>query len=305
MAEAATPTVARRRVRVALREAREAAALTQQQVADEMEWSLSKVIRIENGEVSIAPNDLRPLLGFLGVKDKTVVSALLVDARIARTRQRQAWWQSPPFRDVLGDHLRKLVEYESEAGRIRYFSIYFIPGPLQIPEYAEALMRLYGDELPAEHARLKLDARQRRRKALLSRAGVVEVFVLLDESVLMRPIGGMQVHIGQLRELYDLATAGKIRLRMVPYALTAPVTNNATFDLLSLGENDSEGLLLYHESGLTDEAIETTSVTERHRNRYDKVWREALNETDTIDFVRKKIEQLDAQADIGSGADLP
>ncbi len=305
MAEAATPTVARRRIRLALREARETAGLTQQQVADEMDWSLSKVIRIENGEVTIAPNDLRPLLGFLGIRDKSVVSGLLIDARIARTRQRQSWWQTSPYREVLTDHLRKLIEYECEASRIRYFSIYFIPGTLQLPEYADALMALYGEELPAERNRLMLDARQRRRQALLSRLDVVEVFVLLDESVLMRPIGGERIFADQLRELHDLAAAGKIKLRMVPYALTTPVTNNATFELLSLGENDSEGLLLYRESGLTDEAIETTSLTQRHRDRYDKVWRLALNETDTIDFVRKRIEELDAQAGIGLGDHIP
>ncbi len=295
MAEAATPTVARRRVRVALREARESAGLTQQQVADEMEWSLSKVIRIENGEVTIAPNDLRPLLGYLGVRDKAVVSALLIDARIARTRQRQVWWQSPAFREVLSESLRKLIEYESEASRIRYWSIYFIPGTLQIPSYADALMKLYGDDFPDELARLKLDARQRRRQALLNRGGLVELFVLLDESVLMRPIGGAEVFTEQLREMHRLASAGRINLRMVPYVLNAPVTNNATFDLLSLGENDSEGMLLYHENGLTDEAIETKSTTERHRARFDRVWHEALSEADTIDFVRKRIDELEAQ----------
>jgi hypothetical protein len=85
-------------------------------------------------------------------------------------------------------------------------------------------MGLYAEELPTERNRHMLDARQRRREALLSRLGVVEVFVLLDESVLMRPVGGEKVFTAQLRELYDLATAGKIRLRMVPYALTAPMT---------------------------------------------------------------------------------
>lgn len=68
-----SPAVARRRVRLALREAREAAVHTQSEVAEEMEWSLSKVIRIENGDVSITPNDLRPLLAFLEVRDKELV----------------------------------------------------------------------------------------------------------------------------------------------------------------------------------------------------------------------------------------
>ncbi|SNY57323.1 helix-turn-helix domain-containing protein [Paractinoplanes atraurantiacus] len=58
MADGDSPTIARPRMRIALREAREAADVTQVQVADEMEWSLSKVIRIENGDVAISQNDL-------------------------------------------------------------------------------------------------------------------------------------------------------------------------------------------------------------------------------------------------------
>jgi transcriptional regulator with XRE-family HTH domain len=64
MAEGDSPTVARRRVRLAIREARDAAGLTQGEVAEATEWSHSKVIRIENGEVSISPNDLRPLFNY-------------------------------------------------------------------------------------------------------------------------------------------------------------------------------------------------------------------------------------------------
>ena len=293
MAEVVSPTVARRRVRLALREAREAANLTQQQVADEMEWSLSKVIRIENGDVTIAPNDLRPLLAFLNVKDKTVISALLVDARIARTRQRQAWHQKPQFRDVLSDAHRRLIEYEAEASAIRYFSIYFVPGPLQLPAYLAALLKLWGEEIPETTRQILIEARQRRRDALLSRGESVELFVLLDESVLMRPIGGPEVFAEQLRDLHQLAQAGAIKLRMVPFTLNAPVTNSATYDLLSLDPSD-EGMLLYLDHEVTDEVVETKAITQRHRDRYDRVWAEALDESDTMDFIRKRISDLEA-----------
>ncbi|MEV4703646.1 helix-turn-helix transcriptional regulator [Actinoplanes sp. NPDC049316] len=294
MAEAVSPTVARRRVRLALREAREAAGLTQQQVADEMEWSLSKVIRIESGEVTIAPNDLRPLLAFLKVKDKDVISSLLVDARVARIRQRQAWYQKPPYKDVLSESYRKLIEFEAVATAIRYFSIYFIPGPLQLPEYAAALMRLWTDEMSETRIKALLGARRQRGEALLSRVGSVELFVLLDESVLMRPVGGVAVITAQLQELHRLASEGAIRLRMVPFTLDAPVTNNASFDLLSLDPHDKEGMLLYHENGLTDEVIEDKATTRRHKDRYDLVWEEALDESDTIDFIQKRIIDLGA-----------
>jgi len=296
MAEAVSPTVARRRVRLALREAREAAKLTQQQVADQMDWSLSKVIRIENGDVTIAPNDLRPLLGYLGVKEKSVISGLLIDAKVARTRQRQAWYQKPLMREILSDSYRKLIEYEAEATAIRYFSIHYLPGPFQLLEYSTALFDLWSEEIPEKTAQVLRDARRQRRETLLSRAGSVELFVLLDESVLLRPVGGNQVFINQLREMHRLATSGVIRLRMMPFVLNFALSNNASFDLLSLDAHDAEGMLLYRENGLTDEVVEAESSTRRHRDRYDKVWQEAMHESDTIDFVQTKISMLEAAA---------
>lgn len=292
MAAGDSPTIARRRVRLALREAREVRELTQLQVADKMEWSLSKVIRIESGEVSIAPNDLRPLLTYLGVKDRALIDELIQDARIARTRQRRAWFHSPEYRENLTEPTRRLIEYEAEAATIRYYQVYFMPGPLQLPEYAGALMAKWDEEMPADHIRLRIEARRLRRETILSRPDV-KLYVLLDESVLRRPIGGWEIFAAQLRELHRLADERIAQIRMIPFELDAPVTNNATFDLLSL-DADDDGQVLYRESGMTDELVEDKVVTKRHHSRYQKLWHVATNETDTIDFIRQRLEYLDA-----------
>ena len=293
MAEGDSPTVARRRVRLAIREAREAHNLTQQQVADEMEWSLSKVIRIESGEVSISVNDLRQLLQFVGIKGKAEINSLLADARIARTRQRQAWYERPKYREHLSDSLRKHIQYEAEAYAIRYYSIYFIPGPLQIPEYAEGLLKLFVDEIPQERRDTLLEARQLRHEALLARVNDVRLLVLLDESVLHRQLGGPEVFAAQLRELVRLAGEELATIRMVPFTLEAPLTNNASFDLVSLGPADSDGMVLYYENGMTDELDEDAVTTSRHRTRFEKVWHEAADEMDTINFIRSRIKDLE------------
>src|SRR5690242_838430 len=95
MATGDTPAVARRTVRLAIRDARTARGLTQTQVAEEMEWSLSKVMRIESGEVTISPNDLRPLLSYLGVRQKARVDELVTAAKASK--QRQQWWDGKRF----------------------------------------------------------------------------------------------------------------------------------------------------------------------------------------------------------------
>ena len=293
MAEGDTPTVARRRVRLAIREARDAAGLTQNQVAEAMEWSLSKVIRIENGEVSISPNDLRPLLGYLGLRDRAAVASLLADARIARTRQRQAWYQRPEFRVHMSDALRRLIEYEAELTAMRSYSVYYLPGPFQIPSYAAALTNAWGDELPAENIRWLLEARRRRRETIRDRmdSGLLRVTMVLDQSVLERQIGPLDITADQLQDLHELTSAGLMGIRMLPFDLGSPIANNASFDLLTLGEGPRD-TVMYRENGTTDELIEDPEITSRHRERFEQLWQVATSEVDTIDFIKSRLEAL-------------
>jgi len=295
MAEEVSPTVARRRLRLAVREARDRAGKTQQEVAEEMEWSASKVIRIENGDVTIAPNDLRPLLTYLGVTDRALIAALTADAKIARKRQRQAWYQGPGYREYLSLPTKRLIEYEVEAAAIRYWSVFYMPGPLQTADYARANLESFDDDDISERQRHYLaEARRLRSEVVLQRLGTLKIFALLDESVFRRPLGGPNVFLGQLREMHRLATDELIKVRMVPFDFEAAVTNNATFDLVSLDEGDDGSEVLYREVGLGDEIIEDRTTTRRHHARFDKIWNDASTEGDTIDFMHRRILELEA-----------
>nr|AEE65498.1 antitoxin component [uncultured bacterium BAC AB649/1850] len=294
MAEGDSPTVARRRVRLAIREAREANNLTQLQVAEQMEWSLSKVIRIESGEVSISVNDLRPLLAFVGIRDKAEVNSLLADARIARTRQRQAWYQKPEFREYMSDALRRLIEYEAEATAMRSYSVYYPPGPLQIPDYAAALTGGWNHEIPPESLAKKVEARRLRRTMIRERLGTLKIYLVLDQSVFERSIGGPRVLVEQLKDLHDLAERDLIRIRMLPFDLDSPIANNASFDLISIG-GETGGEVMYRENGLSDEIVEDAGSTARHRERFEQLWHVADAEVDTNDFIKGRIEYLETK----------
>ena len=81
MADGPGPAVQRRRLRVELRKARQDVGLTQEQVAEMMDWSLSKVIRIEAGSVGISTNDLKALLRTYNIQDVARADELLAIAR--------------------------------------------------------------------------------------------------------------------------------------------------------------------------------------------------------------------------------
>ncbi len=298
MAEGDSPTIARRRVRMAIREARESVGLTQVQVAEEMEWSASKVIRIENGDVTISVSDLRQLLGYLGVRDKTRVTQLATEARIARTRAKAqtVWWQEDRFRKYLSDGLRRYIEYETEASEIRSFSIYYLPGPLQTPEYAAALTggwRDEDDEMPPAKIAVLVEARQLRHAALLQRIGSVQVIVLMDQSVLMRAVGGEAIFSAQLRHLVELSERGLVETRMIPFDIDVPIANNGSFDLMTVGADVADGEVMYRENGMVDEIIENRAETARHRKRFEQLWQAADDENDTIEFIKGRINDLE------------
>ena len=294
MAVGDSPTVARRRVRLVLRDAREAAGLTQTDVAEAMEWSLSKVIRIESGEVSIAQNDLRFLLAHLGIDDPAKVAELLEDAKISRTRQRRVWWQEPEYREHLTPALRRLIEFEGDVVAIRFFCSSTLPGPLQIPEYAEALTRRWEGELTEEQIRVRVQARRLRRETVLTRHGSLRLWALVDESVLWRPIGGPSVFAAQLRELIRLGTEDFASIRMIPFDVEAALANNAGYDLLYLSEDgNDDDAVLYREIGTGDEIVEDSSIASRHRARYEKLWDAALDEADTIAFIRHRLQAVE------------
>jgi transcriptional regulator with XRE-family HTH domain len=292
MAEGDSPTAARRRVRLAIREARDVAGLTQNQVADEMEWSLSKVVRIECGEVSISPNDLRALLGYLGINDTEVAGSLLADARIARARQRQAWYQKPEFREHTTDALRHAIEYEAQATTIRSYAVYYPPGSLQTSAYAAALTGARNGAATSDRVRTLAEVRRLRHEQMLARLDSMQIFLLVDQAVLERTIGSRTALADQLRELRDLAARGLINIRMLPFDLDSPIADNGGFDLLSVGD-DPAAEVLYRETGVSDELVEDEPVTKRHRERFEQLWHVASAEVDTIDFIKGRIEALE------------
>jgi transcriptional regulator with XRE-family HTH domain len=272
MVSGESPAVARRRVRLALRGAREAKGLTQNQVAQALEWSLSKVNRIESGDVSISTTDLKALLEFYGVDNQATVAGLVEDARTSR---RERWYTDPRYREHLTPATLQLLQFESEASAIRTFQITLIPGVMQTEAYAAAVMGVV-PELSEEDQEVRLEVRMRRRQQILGRRDPPEYYLVLDESVLFRAVGGEQVMAGQLQGLLSLAKHSNVRVRVVPFAKAALIAPLGPFSILDLG--DEEDAVLYREARLVDEVIHVPERIRRHRVAFEQLWGDSLNE---------------------------
>lgn len=183
--------------------------LTQEQVAAAMEWSPSKMIRIENAETSIGINDLRALLQFYNVDEKQV-DELLALGREARSRP---WWRGESYSKVAPPELLQLIDYESVAASIRQFETMFIPGILQTRDYARAVLKNFYDEMPAD----ELVELRTRREDLLRREGAPQFSFILDEPVIRRLAGGVSVMRKQLLHVIDVANLSNVTIQVVPF----------------------------------------------------------------------------------------
>ena len=290
MSSTETPAVARRRLRLALRRARDAKGLTQQQVADELSWSLSKVTRIESGDVTISITDLRALLTLLDVRDAATVERLTDDARAARKR---GWWDDPDYRDHLTPAMIQLLQFEAEASELRFFHPVVLPGVLQTREYAEAIFDYLSDDLDEETRRARVDVRMMRAAQMLDRQDQPLYLFAIDESVLTRIVGTRRMFAEQLDKLAEHCDHSNFIVRIAPYT-GSPMALLGSFILIDLDEGNS---ILYKEELARDEIVHASATVSRFRAKYEQLWHQSLDPAASRRLIHARAAELLAALD--------
>jgi len=270
MSQVDLPAVARRRVRLALRSARESKQLTQTDIAKAMDWSLSKVMRIEKGEVNVSPSDLKLLLQHLDVRDPAQVTQLLDDAKLSR---QERWSLDPADREHMTPAMVEMFQFEARAATVRYFSGQLFPGPLQTRPYAEAVFTHFPGTLPPATVEARIAARLRRARQLYRDPPLV-FRVLLDESALLRPVGSSAIMAEQLDHLVKLLDETHLDIRIVPFK-AGPLVGAyyGPFLIHDLAEDTSA--LLYRETATGDELVHSVAEISQHRESFEAMWSSA------------------------------
>jgi transcriptional regulator with XRE-family HTH domain len=213
----------RRRLGAELRRLREDAGVTIERVAERLECSHSKVSRIENGQVSASPRDVRDMLELYRV-DPGKREALV---QIARETRRPGWWQQ--YRDVPGG-IPAYAGMEVAATSIDMYMALVVPGLLQTADYASAVIRAVGPDLPVREVERRVELRMR-RQTVLQGDKAPRLRVLLDESVLRRPVGGREVMRPQLQKLLAVTELPTVTLQVVPMAAGAHAGIDGSFEV--------------------------------------------------------------------------
>src|SRR5215475_11421072 len=281
MVDSGSPLVQRRRLRADLRRARQASGLTQDQVAHEMDWSLSKIIRIEAASSGISANDLKALLSLYGITEPERVDPLLALAKAARER---SWWSA--YRDVAPSSLLQLIEYESAASAIRQFETLFIPGVLQSEDYARAVIQDYYDERPGSdrlHALVELRVR---REDLLDGEHSPSFHFMLDEAAVRRLVGGASVMRRQLRRLIEVAEKPNITIEVISFSAGLHAGMKGPFEIIEFADpSDSDIVFLETPRGdiISDDSEETLS----YREDFDSLGKASLGPRDSLTLLAR------------------
>jgi len=276
MAHGDSPLVQRRRLRTELKRARQASGRTQEQVAAEMDWSLSKIIRIESASSGIGANDLKALLQLYGVTDPEQVDALLALARAARQR---SWWSA--YRDIAPQTLLQLIEYESAAYAIRQFETIFIPGILQIEDYARAVIENHYGEGPGSDKLRALVELRVRREDLFDSENPPSFHFMIDEAAVRRLVGGSSVMRRQLRQLIEVADKPSVTVEVIPFSAGLHPGMKGPFEIIEFSDpGDSD--IIFRESPHGDIFSDDPEETSWYREAFERLGRASLHPRDSV-----------------------
>jgi transcriptional regulator with XRE-family HTH domain len=289
MSDSASPLMLRRRLRTEIRTARLDKGLTQEQVAKAMEWSLSKINRIEKAKSSISINDLKALLSLYDITDTERIEELLTLARAvarARTARQSSWWKS--YSDVAPPELLELIDYESAASAISQFETMFVPGILQTEEYASAVLQVFYDEKSAvERVAALVDLRTRRRDLLTSENAPKFIFVL-DESVIHRLVGGSATTSRQLRHLISVTELPNVTIQIVPFTAGIHPGMTGPFELIQFADAPDENIV-FREVTSSDTISDDPAETQNYLKTFARIAGISLKPSDSVDQLRKAV----------------
>ena len=217
-----------------LRLARDAARLTQTDAAKALGWPKSKLSHWESGRNHQREGEVRSMLGLYQASPLDIERIF----RLANQPDDSDWWAS--YSDVVPDWLRTRVGLEALACKEFVYEDKLVNGLLQTKAYATALLD-NNLRVPIGEIDRVVELRLARRQRIDDETVPLSVHVVLEEAVLLRPVGGSGVFAEQLRHLLELAERGNITVQVIPFAVPVHDGLDGRFTLLHFDEARSIG----------------------------------------------------------------
>lgn len=280
MEESTSPLMLRRRLRTELRTARLDKGLTQEQVANAITWSLSKMNRIEKIKTGITVNDVKALLSLYDITERE--DELVALAKAAR---QPPWWRRR-YSQFAPARLLDLIDYEYAASAISQFENTYVPGILQTEEYASTVLQDFYDAASGDERVAALVDLRTRRRDLLTSDNAPQFTFILDEPVLHRLAGSPSVTRQQLEHLVSVAKLPNVNIRIVPFTAGLHPGMKGPFEVVEFEDTPDENIVYVEEQAgvfISDDPKDTN----RYLQAFKRITEKSLSPSDSVDSILK------------------
>ncbi|MBB5801281.1 transcriptional regulator with XRE-family HTH domain [Saccharothrix ecbatanensis] len=264
-----------------LRVARERAGLKQAEAATVLGCSQAKINYLESGKTQQKPDEVGALLRAYGA-DLEHVDRM---TSLAASADQATWWA--PFSDVLPNWFKIFVGLEGLAVAEFAYESLLLPGQLQTPEYAAAL--LVGNlRVPPMDAPQVVRARMARQR-LADDTNPLRFRAVIEEYVLHRVVGGPQVMRAQLEHLLTLIERENVELHVMPVSVAVHDGLDGDFLLLDFEEAQSIGYIEYPTGAVH---VQDQDQVAAYTLSADRLCATALSVSESADAIAARIKTL-------------
>ncbi|MFD7504005.1 helix-turn-helix domain-containing protein [Streptomyces sp. NPDC059850] len=270
------PTVRRRRLGQELRRLRQEKGMTAEEVAEELMVSQSKISRLENGRRSISQRDVRDLCRTYKVEDKALVDSLM---QMAKESRQQGWWNA--FGDV---PYSVYIGFETDAASLRVYEPQVMPGLLQTPEYAEAVISGALPEVAPDQIGQRVQVRLRRQERITDPLGPLRLWAVVDEAAMRRVVGNHKIMSDQLEYLVRMSHEPHVTVQALPFGMGSHPGMSGQFTILEFSD-ESDTSVVYLEGVTSDLYLEKLTDVQSYSMMYEHLRAQALNVDQSRQFI--------------------
>ncbi|MEV4070809.1 helix-turn-helix domain-containing protein [Nonomuraea fuscirosea] len=225
-----SPTVLRILLGTQLRRLRTEQGISREDAGYSIRASHAKISRLELGQVSFKQRDVADLLTLYGVTDPAEREPLLA---LAKQANAPGWWHQ--YGDLLPSWFEVYIGLEGAASSIRTYENQFVPGLLQTPAYARAVIELAHEKAPRAELDRRVTLRTTRQKRLESG---LTIWAVIDEAVVRRTLGGSEAMRGQIAHLLDMTAERNITVQIMPFERGGHAAAGGPFSILRFPERE-------------------------------------------------------------------
>lgn len=272
---AMNPTVRQRELGRRLREQRLEHGLTVEEVAERLLCNATKISRLETGTRRPSLRDVRDLCDLYNVGKPTADEFM----ELARGAREQVWWTH--YEDL---KLDPYLGLEQVAAAITSFTTFYLPALLQTEEYTREVIKKIAPKMDLDIYRQRVEVRMRRQE-VLEGDDRPRYRVLLDESVLCRPVGGPGLMFAQIDKILRAERDGKVTIEIIPFDVGVPAAVDSNFVLLEFDDTTSISPIVFVEGLTGNQYLERKADVNRYKEAIDYLRYSALNAHDSVQHL--------------------